>query len=115
MPVIVAGRSGAIWGLSEVSGMILQQTETESSIEENPSKNANGEVAMTSFFNPTRTVEIGGVYTGISASVGSPISIGSVLLLGSPSGGMYCTSVRTGGQCDGFVGVHIRAKQYQLI
>lgn len=115
MPVIIAGRAGALWGLNEASGMILQMAETDATIEENPSKNADGEVAMTSFFNPTRTVEYGGVYTGGGGNLGS--SMGAAILIpgGGPSGTIFNIGIRSSQLCDGFASIHLRGKQYSLI
>lgn len=114
MPVIIAGRTGATWGLSEVSGMIAQSGESESSIEENPSKNADGEVKMTSFYNPTRSIEYGGIYTGFSAALGEGLAVSSILLVGSPNGSVFCKGLRMREVNDGFVSISAKAIQYNL-
>lgn len=115
MPVIIAGRAGAVWGLNEQVGMIAQMGEADASIEENPSKNADGEVEMTSFYNPTRAVEIGGVFTGGGGqSLGVAMVTAALLLIGSPSGAVYCKGLRSTQACDGFLGIHLRGIQYDL-
>lgn len=115
MPVTVVGISGATWGLTPLAGLIAQMGESESTVEENPSKNANGEVAMTSFYNPTRSVEIGGVWLGGGASLGGAMAAFAFLLIGAPSGGIYCKSLRMSGSCESFVMMHLRGIQYNLI
>jgi len=114
MSVIIVGQTGATWGLSPQLGMIAQTSEADATIDENPSENADGEVEMTSFFNPTRTVEIGGILLGGGYSLGAAMSAAAAILLGSPSGTIWCTGVRTTGLNTGFFGFHIRGKQYDL-
>lgn len=114
MSVIIAGQSGATWGLNPQVGMIAQSSEADANIDENPSENADGEVEMTSFFNPTRAVEIGGILLGDGYQLGVAMSAAAALLLGSPSGTIWCTGVRTTGVNTGFFGFHIRGKQYDL-
>lgn len=112
MSVIIAGQSGAQWGLTPQSGFIAQSSEADSTIEENPTKDTNGEVAWTSFFNPARTIDCGGVWLGAAFTLGSTMGALAAILVGSPSGSVWCVGQRTTGACDGFVGFHARGKQY---
>lgn len=113
MPVIIAGRSGATWGLNELSGMIAQAGESEASIEENPSPNADGEIEMTSFYNPTRSIEMSGIYTGISQSLGATMAV-SILIIGQPDGEIYCKNIRLSQAGESFASIHLRGIQYNL-
>lgn len=112
MSVIIAGQAGARWGLTPQTGFVAQSSEADSSIEENPTRNADGEVWWTSFFNPTRTIECGGVWLGAAFSLGQSMGALAAILVGSPSGTVWCVGQRTTGACDGFVGFRVRGKQY---
>lgn len=112
MSVILAGQTGAHWGLTAQIGFIAQSSEADSTIDENPTKDANGEVAWTSFYNPTRTIECGGVWLGAAFNLGEAMGAVCAVLIGSPSGTVWCVGQRTTGACDGFVGFHVRGKQY---
>lgn len=114
MPVTVVGRGGAVWGLNEQSGLIAQTGEADASVDENPSKNTDGEVEMTSFYNPTRSIEIGGIYTGFADVLGEDISVSALLLIGKPNGRVNLKGLRTSQGSDGFVGIHLRGIQYDL-
>jgi hypothetical protein len=113
MPVIVVGQTGAVWGLNPAAGFIAQLGEADATIEENPSKNADGEVEMTSFYNPTRSVEVGGVFLGGGATLGAAMAV-NILIIGQPDGSIFCIGLRTSQSCDGFAGIHLRGKQYSL-
>lgn len=114
MSVIIAGQVGAQWGLTPQTGFIAQASEADSTIEENPTKDAHGEVAWTSFYNPTRTTECGGVWLGAAFQLGAAMGALASILVGPPFGTVYCVGQRTSGLCDGFVGFHARGKQYQF-
>lgn len=112
MSVIIVGQTGAVWGLTPQTGFIAQSSEADSTIEENPTKDANGEVAWTSFFNATRTIECGGVWLGGGFNLGRAMGALGATLVGSPSGTIWCVGQRTTGENVGFVGFHVRGKQY---
>lgn len=116
MPVIIAGVAGASWGLSAQSGMIVQASESETSIEENPSRNEDGEECWTAFCNPTRKVEISGIYLGISVLMAQAMPTGAALLFGTTSlnGAIYCTNVRVSGENTGFQHFSMTGKQRNL-
>ena len=114
MSVIVVGQAGATFGLTPQSGFIAQSSEADSQIDENPTKNADGEVTWTSFGNPTRTTECGGVWLGGGFTMGTAMGALACILVGQPSGTVWCVGQRTTGVNDGFVGFHVRGKQYNL-
>lgn len=90
MPVIIAGQSGASWGLSPETGIIAQHGTWETEIEENPSKNADGEYEMTSFYNPTQSIMLFGISLGIglaNAVVGVAISMTNAVNINGVGGG----------------------------
>jgi len=112
MSVIIAGQTGAQWGLTAQSGFIAQSSDADSTIDENATKDANGEVAWTSFYNPTRTIECGGVWLGAAFTLGQAMGALAAVLAGGPSGTIWCVGQRTTGENVGFVGFHVRGKQY---
>lgn len=114
MSVIIVGQAGAQWGLTPQTGFIAQSSEADSTIDENPTKDANGEVAWTSFFNPVRVTECGGVWLGAAATLGQSIGALGAILVGAPSGSIWCVGQRITGSNEGFVGFHVRGRQYQF-
>jgi hypothetical protein len=115
MPVITVGAGSATWGLSAQTGMLAQRGTSEASVEKNTGKNASGEVALLSLYNPTRSIEISGVLFGLPAYVGQTMGVTAIFLLGSPSGNVYCESVRVEHGNEDFAKVTVRGTQYNLL
>lgn len=119
MPVIVVAPAGARWGLNAESGIVVQHSEWETSIEENPSKNRDGEFQMTSFYNPTQSINISGISlaTGLAnVLVGFAFSVAnSFSNNGVSSGSVYATRVRQVLENVGFCAASITAVRRPLI
>lgn len=114
MPVIVAGQSGARWGLSPSTGMIAQRAHSSSHIEKNEGDDANGEVGMVSYFNSTRNVDVGGIWLGAAPSLGTAFSA-AFLAVGAPGGSVFCEGIDMDEVNVEFTKIDIHGFQYQNI
>ena len=119
MSVIVAGQAGATWGLNAESGMIAQHGAWETEIEENPSRNPDGEFQMTSWFNPTQSITLYGISLGAglaSAVVGFAITLANNFSSnGVGTGSIFVKKVTQAPENTGFVATTINAVRRPLI
>jgi hypothetical protein len=119
MPVIIQGQTGATWALNAESGVLAQKFDCETSVEENPSRNTDGEFQMTSWFNPQQVLNLVAVSLGGSlatAVVGTAIALANAVFRnGVSSGGIYLRRIRQSGENTAFVSVSLEAVRRPLI
>ena len=123
MPVVTIGTSGASWGLTAETGVIVQGVTAKTQREKNMVRNEQGDVALVAFYNPTQTYSINGVInntTGIAAAapgvvltVANSSGVGSYG--GTTAGGIYTDDVDVQGSNTDFRKITVNATRYPLI
>lgn len=118
MAAIIVGTSGATWGLTSETGIIVQSAGAKSAREKNQVRNETGEFVLISFFNPTKTHSIAGVTTGATgisaAAPGVSLTVANVFG-GVSAGGIYTDDVDFTGTNNEFQKITVNATQYPLI
>jgi hypothetical protein len=123
MPVVTIGTSGASWGLSAETAILVQSVGAKAQREKNMVRNASGDVALVAFYNPTKTYNVQGVIigsTGIAAAApGVVLTVANSSTVGAYSGitagGIYTDDVDVQGSNTDFVKITVNATQYPLI
>jgi hypothetical protein len=123
MPVVTIGTSGASWGLTAETGVIVQGVTAKAQREKNMVRNEQGDVALVAFYNPTQTYSINGVTlstSGIAAAapgvvltVANSTGVGSYG--GTTAGGIYTDDVDVQGSNTDFRKITVNATRYPLI
>jgi hypothetical protein len=99
MAVITIGTTGASWGLTAETGLLVQTFSQKTTREKNQVRNEAGDFALVAYYNPTQAVSVSGVIIGATgASAAQP---GVALTLtnattgsnGSPTGGLYVDDI----------------------
>tara|TARA_R110000796_G_scaffold554_1_gene1960 strand:+ start:1143 stop:1505 length:363 start_codon:yes stop_codon:yes gene_type:complete len=98
MAVITIGQTGATWGLTAETGLLVQTHTSKDTREKNQVRDEQGDFALVSFYNPTQSVSVSGVMitaTGVAAA-----APGVVLVIantnsanGVTTGGIYTDDV----------------------
>ena len=98
MAVITIGQTGATWGLTAETGLLVQTHTSKDTREKNQVRDEQGDFALVSFYNPTQSVSVSGVMitaTGVAAA-----APGVVLVIantnsanGATTGGIYTDDV----------------------
>ena len=66
MAVITIGTTGAVWGVTAETGIICQTVSTKAQREKNMVRNESGDVTLVSYYNPSQTFTISGIFTSAS-------------------------------------------------
>jgi hypothetical protein len=120
MAVITIGTSGATWGLTAETGIIVQSVGAKTSREKNQVRNEAGEFVLVAFYNPTTTYAISGVLVGSAgiagAAPGVVLTVANTTTLGGVSaGGIYTDDVDVQGTNTEFKKITVNATRYPLI
>lgn len=119
MAVIIIGTTGATWGLTAETGVIVQTVTNKTSREKNLVRNEAGDVALGSFYNPLRTISISAVIVGTSGIAAAAPGVSLTVANGGssnggPTGGIYTDDVETAGGNTEFKKCTVNATQYQF-
>jgi hypothetical protein len=98
MAVITIGTTGASWGLTAETGLLVQTFSQKNTREKNQVRNEIGEFALVAFYNPTAAISVSGVLvgaTGIGAAApGVILTVANVVSgNGGPTGGVYVDDI----------------------
>lgn len=119
MAVITIGTTGASWGLTAETGILIQTLSDKVSSEKNEVRNNVGEFALIAFYNTLRKISLSGVIvgtTGIAAAApGVALTIaGKGTANGATTGGVYTDDVELSGTNTEFRKISANATQYQF-
>jgi len=117
MAVITIGTTGATWGLTAETGILVQTTSNKVNREKNEVRNEQGDFALVAFYNPLRKISVSGVIvgtTGIAAAApGVALTIANLgTSNGITTGGVYCDDVEIAGGNTEFKKITTNATQY---
>lgn len=117
MPVITIGTTGATWGLTAETGLLVQTTSVKNSREKNEVRNNVGDVALVAYFNPLSKLTISGVIVGTggiaAAAPGVALTVAnSESGNGSTTGGVYTDDIDIQGAAVDFKKITVNATRY---
>ena len=118
MAVITIGVTGAVFGLTAETGMLVQTVTAKVSREKNQVRNEVGEFSLISFYNPTQTFAIAGVLTGTitNAAPGLALTVANTNTAnGVTTGGIYVDDIEISKANTEFKKISANATQYPLI
>lgn len=95
MPATIIGTSGATWGLTAETGVLIQRQNAKTSREKNQVRNHEGEVTLVSFYNATQTYSMEGVTTGSTGIVAAEPGVALTLANTFPDNGVTAGLVFT--------------------
>ena len=98
MAVITIGTTGATWGMTAETGVLIQTSSQKISREKNEVRDEIGNFALVSYYNPLGKLNWSAVVVGstglAAAAPGVAITIANVSTgNGSPTGGVYTDDV----------------------
>jgi hypothetical protein len=98
MAVITIGTTGASWGLTAETGLLVQTFSQKNTREKNQVRNEAGDFALVAYYNPTSAISVSGVLigaTGIGAAAPGVILTvaNSTTGNGSTTGGIYVDDI----------------------
>ena len=119
MAVITIGTTGATWGLTAETGLLVQTTTDKVSREKNEVRDEQGDFALVAFYNPLRKMTVTGVIvgaTGIAAAApGVALTIANAgVTNGITTGGVYCDDVELAGGNTEFRKITANATRYKF-
>lgn len=120
MAVVTIGTTGAVWGLTAESGIIVQTVDAKVTRDKNEVRNETGEIALVSYYNPIQKYTVNGVVIGTAgwASVSPGFSTALVntnTLNGVTQGGVYVDDVDVPKANVDFKKITANCTQYPLI
>ena len=114
----VIGITGATWGLTAESGIIVQTFSSKDTREKNAVKDNIGNTVLVSFFDPKQTISINGVIISTSTGVGAAKPGVSLVVAnfnttnGLTTGGVYVDDVDISGAGSEFKKITANATAY---
>jgi len=117
MAVITIGTTGATWGLTAETGILVQTTSDKTNREKNEVRNEQGDFALVALYNPLRKISVSGVIvgaTGIAAAApGVALTIANLgTSNGVTTGGVYTDDVEIAKGNTEFKKISVNATQY---
>lgn len=120
MPATIIGTSGATWGLTAETGVLIQRQNAKTSREKNQVRNHEGEVTLVSYYNPIQTYSMEGVTTGSTGIVAAVPGVALTLANTFPNNGVnagliYTDDVDVAKINTDFQKITVNATRYPLI
>jgi len=117
MSVNTIGATGATWGLTAETGILVQTSSAKTTREKNEVRNEQGDFALVSYYNPTQSLSISGVVvgtTGVAAAApGVALTIANTSILnGMTTGGVYTDDVDVTKSNTEFLQITANATRY---
>jgi hypothetical protein len=117
MPVITIGTTGATWGLTAETGILIQSFSSKGSREKNQVRDGQGDFALVAFYNPLQSISISGVIVGTggiaAAAPGVALTVANVNNgNGVTTGGVYTDDVDVSGANTEFRKITANATRY---
>jgi len=95
MPAITIGTTGATWGLTTETGVLIQRSSAKTAREKNPVRNHEGEVSLVSFYNPTQTYSMEGITTASTGVAAASPGVALTIAQTFPSNGVAVGQILT--------------------
>lgn len=119
MAVITIGTTGATWGLSAETGILVQTVSDKVTREKNEVRDETGEFSLVAYYNPLRKMSVAGVLvgaTGIAAAApGVALTIANAgVTNGVTTGGVYTDDVELAGSNTEFRKITVNATRYKF-
>lgn len=119
MAVITIGTTGATWGLTAETGILVQTVSDKVSREKNEVRDNIGDFALVAYYNPLRKLSVSGVIvgtTGIAAAApGVALTIANRgVTNGTTTGGVYTDDVELASANTEFKKITANATQYNF-
>jgi hypothetical protein len=119
MAVITIGATGATWGLTAETGILVQTNTSKDTREKNQVRDEQGDFALVSFYNPTQAITVSGVIVG---TTGQAAAAPGVLLVvanvnnsnGVSTGGIYTDDVDVVKGNTEFIKISTNATRYKF-
>lgn len=120
MSVTTIGTTGAVWGLSAETGIIVQRHSASNKRDINEVRNHEGEVALVAFYNAFQEGSLEGIITGstgiATAAPGVALTVANEHEAnGVTTGGVYTTQVDVNGANTEFKTIAVNYKRWPLI
>jgi hypothetical protein len=120
MAVTTIGTTGAVWGMTPETGIIVQTGSASINREKNEVRNEVGEVSLVAYYNYTQAYSIEGVVVGTAgiagAAAGVALTIANVQNTnGVTTGGIYTDEVELTFSNTDFKKIRVSATRYPLI
>jgi len=117
MAVITIGTTGATWGMTAETGVLIQTFTQKISREKNEVKGETGDVALVAYFNPLGKVSWSATCVGTAGLAAAAPGVSSTFANisttnGSPTGGIYTDDVEIGKGNAEFKKISGNATQY---
>lgn len=119
MAVITIGQTGATWGLTAETGLLVQSHTSKDTREKNQVRDAQGDFALVSFYNPTQSISLSGVMitaTGIAAAAPGVVLVVANTNVGNgvTTGGIYTDDVDVASGNTEFKKLSANATRYKF-
>lgn len=119
MAVITIGTTGATWGLTAETGVLVQTVSNKTSREKNEVRDEVGDISLVAYYNPLRKIAVTAVVvgtTGIAAAApGVALTVANIgTANGVTTGGVYTDDVDVSGENVGFKKISVNATQYKF-
>lgn len=116
MAVTTIGTTGATWGLTAETGILVQTHTSKDSREKNQVRNEIGDFALVAFYNPTQAITISGVMigsTGVAAAVpGASLTTANGNTSNGTTGSIYVDDVEVAKANTDFKKITVNATRY---
>ena len=89
MAVITIGTTGAVWGVTAETGIICQTVSTKAQREKNMVRNESGDVTLVSYYNPSQTFTISGIFTSASGIAAAAPGVALTVANTNTGNGVY--------------------------
>jgi hypothetical protein len=119
MAVITIGTTGATWGLTAETGILVQTTSSKDTREKNQVRDEQGDFALVAFYNPTQSISIAGVIVGTTGVAAAAPGVSLAFankngLNGVTTGGIYTDDVDVAGGNTEFKKITATATRYKF-
>lgn len=121
MPVTTIGTTGATWGMTAETGILVQTGSATASKDKNEVRNYEGDVCLVGYFNQQQAYSVEGVIIGTSgvaaAAPGVALTLANVqsVVGGVTTGGIYTDEVEVPLSNVDFKRIRVSATRYPLI
>jgi hypothetical protein len=119
MAVITIGTTGATWGLTAETGILVQTTSSKDTREKNQVRDEQGDFALVSFYNPTQSLSIAGVIIGTTGIAAAAPGVALTVANknngnGVTTGGVYTDDVDVASSNTEFKKITANATRYKF-
>lgn len=119
MAVITIGTTGATWGLTAETGILVQTTSSKDTREKNQVRDEQGDFALVAFYNPTQAISIAGVIIGTGGVAAAAPGVALTFANknngnGVTTGGIYTDDVDVAGSNVDFKKLTATATRYKF-